>query len=198
MKGRSNCLQDRPNFMEQSPSSEVNSRSLRQQIPRLLWNRKAHYHAQKSSSQGSIQSQINSLHTLQTYIFKIHFNIFLPSKPRSSKCSLPFRFSGQNSVWISHHLYAPWIPQISSSLRLSLTIMFGVRNNSAAPNQGYAISSSFLLVCPSQVLILSSASGSQITSIQVDTPMWQTKFHAHIQVLPRTNFLLSFDTIRSA
>jgi hypothetical protein len=47
--------------------------------------------------------------------------------------------------------------------------MFGEMNNSAAPTQVYAIFSSFLLVCPSQVQILSSASGSQITSIQVDT-----------------------------
>jgi hypothetical protein len=37
-----------------------------------------------------VLSQMNSLHTLISYFFKIHFNITLPSMPRSPKWSLPF------------------------------------------------------------------------------------------------------------
>jgi hypothetical protein len=55
--------------MQQSPSSEPNIRSVSQEIPRLLWNQKVHYHP---------------VYTLTTYFFKIHFNIILTSTSRSS------------------------------------------------------------------------------------------------------------------
>jgi hypothetical protein len=38
------------NYMEQSPSSEGDSRSTNQEIPHLLWNLKAHYGVQKRVS----------------------------------------------------------------------------------------------------------------------------------------------------
>jgi len=43
---------------------------------------------------------MNPVHTLPPYFPKIHCNIFLPSRP--SNWSLPFRFSNQNIVFISH------------------------------------------------------------------------------------------------
>jgi hypothetical protein len=53
---------------------------------RLLWNLKV----DMSPPLDSILSQINPVHTLQLYIFKIQFNIILLSKRRTSKWSLPF------------------------------------------------------------------------------------------------------------
>jgi hypothetical protein len=44
---------------------------------------------------------------------KVHSNIMLPSTPRSSDWSLPFRPSNQNCVRISQ---LPYAPSISSSL----------------------------------------------------------------------------------
>ena len=41
-------------------------------------------------------SKLNSLHDLSSYLFKIHFNIILPSTARSSDFSLSFRFASQN------------------------------------------------------------------------------------------------------
>jgi hypothetical protein len=56
--------------------------------------------------------------------FRIHFNIIIPSTPRSSKWSLPYRFSPtSNSVCISHLSYACYMPH---PIHLSL---FDERNN---------------------------------------------------------------------
>jgi hypothetical protein len=51
-----------------------------------------------------LQSQLNPVFTLQT----IHFN---PSTPRSSKWSLPFRFSYEHSVCISQPSRACYLPR---------------------------------------------------------------------------------------
>jgi hypothetical protein len=45
--------------------------------------------------------QLNPFHTLISYFFKIHFNI-IPLTLMSCMQSLPFRFSNQNFVYISH------------------------------------------------------------------------------------------------
>jgi hypothetical protein len=44
----------------------------------------------------SLQSKLNTLHDLSSYLFNIHFNIILPSTTRSSNCSFSFRFDNQN------------------------------------------------------------------------------------------------------
>jgi hypothetical protein len=48
--------------MEQSPSWETFSSSASQEIPRILWNPKVHYHIQNSPSPVPILSQINVAH----------------------------------------------------------------------------------------------------------------------------------------
>jgi hypothetical protein len=89
------------------------------QIPRLLWNQKVHWFVHNSPSMAPVLSQINPVHILHLYFLKAHFNIILPSTPRSSEWSLPFRFSNLN-VCFSHPLCALHVPPISSS---SITII---------------------------------------------------------------------------
>lgn len=49
---------------------------------------------------------LNLVHPPLPYCFKVHCNVFLPCTRRSSKRSLPFRFSDQNSVCISRFWHA--------------------------------------------------------------------------------------------
>lgn len=72
-----------------------------QEIPCTLQNQKVHYHGHKSTPRVAILSQINSIHTIPSYLFKIHFNIILPSMPSYSKWPFCFRFPHKNLVGIS-------------------------------------------------------------------------------------------------
>jgi hypothetical protein len=49
-----------------------------------------------------IMSHMNPVHTFPNSFLKIRFNIILPSKPVSSKLSLPFMFSNQTLQRFSH------------------------------------------------------------------------------------------------
>jgi len=62
----------------------------------ILWNVKIHGHINEIPPMFPILSNTNSVHTLQLYIYKIHFNniMFLPMNT-SSKHTLSFRFSDQ-------------------------------------------------------------------------------------------------------
>jgi hypothetical protein len=53
-----------------------------------------------------ILNQIHPVHNFSPYFRKIPFTIILPSTPRSSALSLPFKFSGKNLVWISYLSHA--------------------------------------------------------------------------------------------
>ena len=67
--------------MEQS-SSQADSSSTSQESLCILWNLKVHYHVDKN-------------------VPLVHFNIILPSVPRSSEWYLYFRFPHWNSICIS-------------------------------------------------------------------------------------------------
>jgi len=71
-----------------SPSWQSNIRSACQEIIRLIWNPKVHYHVHKGTPLVPVLSQMNPVHILSIYFFKIRSNIIRPSKPRSSEWSL--------------------------------------------------------------------------------------------------------------
>jgi hypothetical protein len=61
--------------MELSPSSEAANYATTQELPSILWNPKVHYRVRKSPLLVPIVSQIDPVHTILSYLFKIHFNI---------------------------------------------------------------------------------------------------------------------------
>jgi hypothetical protein len=79
--------------MEQSPSSEADSRSANKEISRLLWNPKLHYRDYKSQPLAPMLSQVHPVHNFLPYFPKIHYDILFPSVSRSSEWSVPFKFS---------------------------------------------------------------------------------------------------------
>lgn len=86
------------NAMKQISSCEG---STPQEIPQILWNPKVHCHAHKIPHSSTLLSQMNSVHILTCYYFKIHFNIIL-FRFSSPKWPLPFI-----SVFIQLRLMTP-------------------------------------------------------------------------------------------
>jgi hypothetical protein len=70
--------------MELSPAWEAASLSLTEEFSKILRNPKVQYPAYKSFPLVPILSQINPIHTTQSYFSKINFNITLPHTSRSS------------------------------------------------------------------------------------------------------------------
>jgi hypothetical protein len=62
------------NFMELDPYWEAANCVASQELPSNLWNPKVHCHFHKSHPVAPTLSQIDSVHTIQSYTSKIHFN----------------------------------------------------------------------------------------------------------------------------
>ena len=68
--------------MVQSPW-ESNWFAASQEIPRILWNPKVHYHTHKRPLPAPILGQPNPVHIPTSHLLEIHPNIIHPSTPRS-------------------------------------------------------------------------------------------------------------------
>jgi hypothetical protein len=86
-------------LVELSPSWEAANCAATQEILSSLWNPKVHYRVHKSPPLVPILSPYpepdQSVHTIPSYLSKIHFNIVHPPMSRSSQWSLTFWFSHQ-------------------------------------------------------------------------------------------------------
>jgi hypothetical protein len=67
--------------MELSPSGGAANSAATQEFPGILWNPKVHYRVYKSPPLFPILSLIYPIHTISSYLSKIHFNIVNPVPP---------------------------------------------------------------------------------------------------------------------
>jgi hypothetical protein len=71
-------------YVELSLTWETASCAATQELSRILWNPKVHCRVHKSPTLVSILSEISPVHTTQSYLTELHFNIIPPPTPRSS------------------------------------------------------------------------------------------------------------------
>jgi hypothetical protein len=88
------------NSMQKSLFGKTKSLIYSRNSPPFM-NSKVNYHVHNSPQLGSIRRKMYTVPINTHHFFKIHFNIILPSTPRSLEWSLPFTFSDQNVVCIS-------------------------------------------------------------------------------------------------
>ena len=87
--------------MEQSPSKKVDWFSASQEMPRILWKPKVHYHIHKWPQPVPILGQIDPVHAPTSHFLTAYLKIILQSTPGSSKWSLSPNFPHQNPVHAS-------------------------------------------------------------------------------------------------
>jgi hypothetical protein len=97
--------------MKQSASKESNSFSATQEVLPLIWNTKVHHHIHNSASLVPNMGQTNPVQGLSSYLYKIHFNILLPSMRRSSRISWlhfqKYAMDGHTISWFWVDVFEP-------------------------------------------------------------------------------------------
>jgi len=93
--------------MKQRPSWEANWFSASQEIPRVLWNLKVHYHIHNCQPTVPILSPNDQVHAPIPHFLKIHLNIILLFMPGYSKWSLFLRFPHQKPVYTKCYMPRP-------------------------------------------------------------------------------------------
>jgi hypothetical protein len=104
------CPRELTNLHWADSPSEADNHSPNQEILRFLLSLKVHYRLHKSPPLSPNLSQMNPVHTFPPCFRNIHLNVISPSTPLSYEWSLPFRFSDQNFVCISHLSRACCLP----------------------------------------------------------------------------------------
>jgi len=126
-------------------------------------------------SQPLILSQINPLHTLPSYFFKIHFNIICPFMHRSSKLSLSFSFVHQNPTCKSLLLHTCHMSCLTYHPRFyhPKNMYWAVQIVQLLNMQVSPALSTFSLLGPNMFLSTLFSNSSSLCS----PLMWETKFN---------------------
>ena len=82
------------------------------------------YHVYKCPPPVPLMSQINSIHALPWYYFKIHFNIIFPSVPRFPGWSSSFVFPHQNTAYISIVPHTAWLTHFITQILCKFSLMW--------------------------------------------------------------------------